>query len=213
MTSLTNAIDGRIIAKLSEIHICLPGRIESYDYTTQKASVKPLLKRVYEDDGEIQALPVIVDVPVIFARSGGASLTFPIAEGDGVLLIFAERSLDEWLTLGGDQAPVDPRKFDLTDAIAIPGLNSFNVDSLDPNGTDVTLQFADGKIVINPDGKIAIGKTEELLDLVDQMLDAILAMTQPLAPIPNPVATATPLVNAATFIQIKTDLDTIKGSL
>jgi hypothetical protein len=72
--------------------------------------------------GSGESLPVITDVPVVFPGAGDYSVTFPIAKGDTVLLIFAEGSLDQWLTKGGEVDPQDDRRFSLTDAIAIPSL-------------------------------------------------------------------------------------------
>ena len=65
---------------------------------------------------------MIYNVPVLFPRSRKAAVTFPLEKGDTVLLVFAERSLDEWIEKGGNKvSPEDPRRHDMSDAIAIPG--------------------------------------------------------------------------------------------
>jgi len=107
-----------------EMRVSLPARVEQYDETKQRADVKPLLNRRYAD-GEEAELPVIAGVPVVWPRSGGAALTMPVAKGDGVLLVFADRSIDRWLSDGGQVTPDDPRTHDLSDAVAIPGLVPF----------------------------------------------------------------------------------------
>jgi hypothetical protein len=122
---LTAAIDGR----LGGVHTALPGRIESYDASTQKATVKPLIQNVElpaEGAEIVDVLPVLHDVPVIFPRTAGFFLSLAVAPGDLVLLVFLERSADLWLhSQGGDTHPVDPRRHDLSDAVALPGLFPF----------------------------------------------------------------------------------------
>ncbi|MFW8450019.1 Gp138 family membrane-puncturing spike protein, partial [Klebsiella pneumoniae] len=61
-------------------------------------------------------LPLLVDVPVVFPRGGGCTLTFPVKPGDECLVIFADRCIDFWWQSGGIQEPVDERMHDLSDA-------------------------------------------------------------------------------------------------
>lgn len=110
----------------SRFWTALPGRVESYDETAQRASVQPLVKNIYYDENEervAERLPMIGDVPVMFIGPGGARITFPLSKGDTGLLVFTSCSLDKWLT--GDGREVDPfheRRNHLGDAIFIPGL-------------------------------------------------------------------------------------------
>jgi hypothetical protein len=55
-------------------------------------------------------------------RGGGYFLSLPLAPGDTVELIFNERSIDKFVnsSAGTPVDPVDLRKHDLSDAIAIP---------------------------------------------------------------------------------------------
>lgn len=153
MRNLAEPLLAAIDAVMSELHVCLPGRIEKYEHTKQRAQVKPLLRRNYRN-GEIQEMPVIAGVPVVFPRSGGASFTMPVKRGDGVLLLFADRSLDSWLLSGGSVTPDDRRKHDISDCIAIPGLYSFSDTSPQDNNDDVLLQYAGGEFRILPSGEI-----------------------------------------------------------
>jgi hypothetical protein len=88
-------------------------------------SVKPLLKKpLISRDGEEQdaeSIPVISNVPVCWPSGGGYFAAFPLAKGDPVTLIFADRSLDRWLTQGGEVDPMHLHTHELTDAFAIPG--------------------------------------------------------------------------------------------
>ena len=102
-----------------------PGVIVSYDSATQRAAVQlGISVRVRKPDKtEVHEAPVVVsNVPIAWPRAGGFSLTFPLAAGDEVLLIFSSRSLDEWKggpARTGVEAS-DPRRFAVQDAYAIP---------------------------------------------------------------------------------------------
>lgn len=112
-------------ARIANVHTALPGQVVSYDPATQTASVQPMIKRVYVDaDGNeaSDSLPQLLKVPVCFPRAGLTFITFPIQPGDGVLLVFAERPLDQWRTQGIEADPGDIAMHQLGDAIAIPGV-------------------------------------------------------------------------------------------
>lgn len=102
-----------------------PGLISSYDSATQRATVTlGMAVRVRKPDGsEVHEAPITVpNVPIAWPRAGGYSLTFPLAAGDEVLLVFSGRSLDEW-KLGTARAGVEassPRRFAVQDAVAYP---------------------------------------------------------------------------------------------
>lgn len=126
--TLATVLRAAVKAQLSQARVALPARVESYDASTQQATVQPLIYEGYQDEtGERQAerLPVVTGVPVVFPGSGGFRVTFPVAVGDTVLLVFASSSIDRWLALGGEVDPIDDRRHNISDAIAIPGLHSF----------------------------------------------------------------------------------------
>lgn len=142
--------------EISNIHTSIPGQIEKYDYTKKKASVKPMIKRKM-DNGDILTMPVIENVPVIFPSTGDTIIHFPLKKGDGCMILFSERSLDEFLSLGIDTAPDDPRKYDLTDAICLPGLYNFsNPGKIGSGNEDLEIIFKDSVIKISSDGKVTI---------------------------------------------------------
>lgn len=153
--TLTEAVRAAIIKELSQIHTCLPGRIETYDYTVQQASVTPLIKKRFKN-GDILSMPIIENVPVVWPRGGGASLTFPLVQGDGVLLVFSERSMDNWLSVGDEAEPGGPAMFDLSDAIAVPGLNPFSVESLAASEDSIQIIYNDAFISIDTEGAITV---------------------------------------------------------
>lgn len=155
-TELLNII---IANKIADIHICMPGKILEYDYSKQRAKVQPSLNQKY-NDGEVVKLPAIFNVPVIQPASGGASITFPVNIGDKVLLVFAEKSLEEWLQNGNQVTPDDPRQNNLTDAVAHIGLRDFGTNSPAANNTDLLIKYDGSEIKLKPSGVIDINGTE-----------------------------------------------------
>ncbi len=118
---LAAAIDVRLLG----VHTHLPARVESYNATTQRASVQIELRSArFEEDGSRTPVryPVIPDVPVKFEGSGGYRTTYPVQRGDQVWLEFCEASLALWKSRGGDIDPVDDRRMRLSDALAVTGL-------------------------------------------------------------------------------------------
>lgn len=205
---------------LSGIHTALPGAIISYDYTVQKATIQPLLNKVWSD-GTTMAMPVLENVPVIFPRSGGASLTFPVLEGDTCLLLFIERSIDLWLTTGGQVNPDDPRKFDLSDAIAIMGLSPFSTSSPAQNNSDLLLTYAgsivrikeSGAVVVETSSTVAIGtETTELLNILSQLLVLLQGASTVVVP-STPFTGSLNPVFVASVLSLQTQLDAIKGTI
>lgn len=142
-----------------EINVCLPGKIESYDASKQLASVKPLLKRplINEDgtDADAESVPVISNVPVVHPSGGGYFTHFPLAQGDPVILIFADRSIDRWLDRGGEVDPGFTHTHELTDAIAIPGGRAQPQKLQNPSSSKLTIgKDGDASMQITIDGTV-----------------------------------------------------------
>jgi len=112
-----------IRAGLIETHTALPGRIESFDDATLRATVVAEISRQTQG-GETVQIPPIEDVPVVFPGAGGYTLTFPVAAGDKCLLVFSERDLAGWKMNGDELAPPSSRRHAYSDAVAIMGLRT-----------------------------------------------------------------------------------------
>lgn len=155
MANLEQALKAAIAEALKGVHTCLPGFIDTFDTGTGKATVTPALRLTLKDGSTID-YPKIVSVPVIFPRSTGFSLTFPIKKGDSVLVLFTERAISRWLRSGGTVDPLDPRRHDLSDAVAIPGLYPFSegVTITDPDSME--LVYNDASIVIAKNGVVTV---------------------------------------------------------
>lgn len=129
-----------------------PAQVKSYDPSTRKAVIEPLISDRYLDaDGQPQneIPPVLSGVPVDFPGGGGMFLAFPLQAGDTGWLTFADRSIDGWKSQGGPQAPNDGRRHSWADAKFEPGLRSFSnpPQTTDPNVTLIGQDGAAGDFV------------------------------------------------------------------
>lgn len=123
--SLAEIVRLALDSKMLDVHVALPCRVEKYDAATQTAEVVPMVRRALTNtDGETQHedLPVLPNVPVCFPRSANFSATWPISKGDFVLVIFCSSAIGTWRATGQLSDPVDLRRHDLSQAVAIPGI-------------------------------------------------------------------------------------------
>jgi hypothetical protein len=118
-----------IVAKaLAGLRSSIPATVIDFDAATQAVTARPNIRAVRTLDGvrETLGLPDVLRVPLVFpyAHTAGWALTLPIQAGDQVLLVVADRSIDNWVDNSGVQDPhesVMPRTHDLTDSLAIIG--------------------------------------------------------------------------------------------
>ena len=141
-----------------------------------------------------------------------------------VLLVFSQRSIDNWKQTGGIVEAGDPRHHDLSDAVAIPGIypKAAPLVGVDPDNvvlqntvankvtvkTDgIELKTGVGTFLLGNDGKITMGNGAiELLDIIDKLIDAINKLTVPTGVGPSGVP-----INLAEFAALKTQLGFIKA--
>lgn len=116
-----------------------------------RVTAQPVVTRRYKGQ-DPKPLPPIEDVPVMFPGAGGYWLTFPVEVGSWVLLVCSQRSLETWKNSDGAVGDaITPRKFSLSDAVAIPGIFPFP-DSFDVgNGLQLRNKSGDVKIQIDGD--------------------------------------------------------------
>jgi hypothetical protein len=116
-------LDGR----QAQIHTSMPGQIVSFNAAKMTATVQPAIQAINtQNDGTRVPVTIaaITDVPVHFPAGGGFTLTFPVKAGDECLIVFNERSIDNWHQHGGQQAPSDHRMHDINDCVVHVGLRS-----------------------------------------------------------------------------------------
>jgi hypothetical protein len=151
------------------------GQIEAFDPADKKAKVRILFKRVLADKSVV-SIPALVDVPVVTLQGGGGSIRFPIAKGDQCLVFFADRDIDVWFKTGMENPPATARCHDLSDGIALVGVNALT-SSLDDYKTDeVELQFGAAVLGIKG-GKFRLKNgTTDLLTLLLAFINVIEAL-------------------------------------
>lgn len=121
------------------------GELEEFDSARQVATIRLVLKQVIniKPDGTrtIQEHPVILECPVMTNFGGSSHINLPVAKGDSCIVLFNDREIDEWLYNGGEQVPVSPRVHDVSDAIAIVGIRSYqnSIQNFLANGIRVWL--------------------------------------------------------------------------
>jgi Phage protein Gp138 N-terminal domain len=158
--SAGQAIRAGINVALDELHTAMPAKVTAYDPITHTVVVQPALKQsivVGSSKRTFVALPEIPFVPVVFPRSGGMVMRFPIEPGDWVWLMFSEGSMAEWKRRGSVSEPQDARRHSIGWPVAIPGAYP-NVEPLSPlDAAAVT----NGQAVFGQDGgkQMRVGPT------------------------------------------------------
>lgn len=138
---------------------CLPGYIVAFDAATVTATVQiGISGQVTDSSGNRTAVnfPVLTDVPVIFPRGGGCTLTFPINPGDECIVHFASRAIDGWAQSGGVQPPSDARKHSLSDAFVMVGAQSqaHKIGGISTSKTQLRSDDGTAYVELDPAGHI-----------------------------------------------------------
>ena len=153
----------RMALEIAQAHIwtAMPGIVTAVNLSAQTVSVQPAIQGVVTSpDGSTQAtnLPQLVDVPIVWPRAGGFALTFPIAAGDEVLVVFGSRCIDSWWQSGGVGAQAEVRMHDLSDGFAILAPTSQPKKFANVSAANVQLRDTAGTtfVEITPGGKARV---------------------------------------------------------
>jgi len=212
--SFAAVIQDAINAALDRVNTGMPAQVVKVDVTKGVCDVQPCLKRL-NAKGVVVQLPVIVDVPIANYRAGKAAIYLPVKVGDYVELRFSQRSLDEWKTKGGVVDPQDTRKFQLSDAIAYPGVNPDNKPPEGASADNIVIKNDQTTITVSPDGKYKFeGASDEILDLLIQALDKVKTVFETLSTTTtNTQLGPQPLLDAGAIGTIAGEVDEIKSKL
>lgn len=133
-----------IKSELIDVNTSISGEIVSY--AGGFATIRPLATKSFKD-GDSLPYPLIYKVPVRWPsfNAGQCGFKAPIKTGDKVIVIFSQQAAD-----GSD----DLRRFDLTDAYAIPASNE--TSSGGGNNDDTIMFFGSASIKITASGKVII---------------------------------------------------------
>jgi hypothetical protein len=142
--------------KLFNMFSSIPCTIVSIrDINSQRIDVKPCVNIIGPDGGDREQV-AILSVPIMFPSTSSSALTLKVNVGDTVLCVFSQRCIDQFKAGDGTPArPIDLRKFDKRDAVAIPGLFPFSKAINNPNKRKWAHSTNDTVLVHN------IGKSNE----------------------------------------------------
>ena len=139
---------------MKNVYTCLPGIISSYDRTTRRAVVKIGVVKL-NTDGTQTSYPAIADVPILFPASNRYLFSFPLEDGDPILILFSQRGLQIFKQTYEESVPTKSSFFSFTDAVGIPGFGQLSTSVVDPAA--LSMQTTDGQTYIAlKDGDIHI---------------------------------------------------------
>lgn len=148
----------------STFHCVQIGKIEKVTASEQTVEVTLQIKRA-ATDGTSTAIPLLVDVPYMVLQGGGAYIDIPITVGDYCIVLFNDRDIDTWWSTANMADPASTRKHDLSDGIAIVGINP-KPSPLPMEGSTIGLRGGPHKVNID--------NADEKFDaLISDIIDAI----------------------------------------
>lgn len=168
------------------------GRIEEFKKITETSTYGTI--KALNDDSVDVYLPqrdiTLLDVPVFTLQGGGEYIQFPLKISDNVLVCFTKDSALDFIS--GNE--IDSEfNFGLENAFALVGLNTLSKP----------LELS--QITTLNVSKIKIQNSEhELIDLLVQLMDALIAVTTPT------VTGLQPFTNKSDFIALKTKIESFK---
>lgn len=119
-----NQLYDNLIQKASfDIRCCIPGIIQSYNAKNNTAEIQPAIREeVVNEDNYVSYvnLPLLINVPIVFPSTKLGGVRFTLEQGDECLVVFSDLSYDKFWESGNVQNPIEVRRHDLSDGIAIP---------------------------------------------------------------------------------------------
>ena len=133
------------------IECAIPGIVQSYDRTTNRAVVKPAITGVASLGQKVSKEPLI-NIPVFCMSGGGIVMSFPVKEGDTGWLVANDRNISIFKQNLEESAPNDYRKHSLTDAFFLPDkINDINFSQADDGCLVIQTLSGNTKITLKED--------------------------------------------------------------
>lgn len=210
--SLAEVILAHINVENRDIFTAIPATILDVGKLNKNLlTVQPALD-VVESDGVTFSIPPIPDVPIQWPAGGGAVMTFPLAVGDDVLLIFSMRSIGEFqLSNSGNVQPFLKRHHAIEDCYVIPSIFR-NPNQPSPNTDDVEIKYNEGSFKIAKDGTVkfittsTFSVTNDMFELIAELISTLTEISNTtvntvfgVSPLNNKVAIQALIANLETF--------------
>ena len=152
------------------------GKVTKFDATKKTVEVQVQFRRVLPD-GSTPSYPLLLDCPVFTLQGGGAAIQLPIAAGDYCIVLFSDRNIDAWFRSGNEAAPFDARCHDLSDGIALVGIEPLTTALAAYSTTEARMTYGGAKVG-ESGGKVTIAnQTTTLLTVINGLIDVIKALT------------------------------------
>jgi hypothetical protein len=153
--SLNEVIHEIVSNILLGVHTSIPAKVERFDSDKLLIDATPSI-HFRHHDGTVTKIGTIYNIPICYPRSADSIIYFPLKKGDSVLLVVAEKSIDEWME-NSNKAPDDPRTYCISDAFAIPGVYPAGAGAMPSNKESMCINFKGQSIEITKDGNIKLG--------------------------------------------------------
>lgn len=165
---LRAVLDGR----QAQLWTALPAIIDTVDLNAMTITATPAIQAIVVNQQGTRAnvtISQLLDVPLIFPRGGGHTLTFPVKTGDECLVVFSSRCIDHWWRSGGVQPQYEQRMHDLSDGFALVGPFSQAQKISNVSATTTQLRSDDGTLFVELDAprqrvRMTTPSNEVLLD-------------------------------------------------
>ena len=121
--SEASVLEDAIASALIDVHVMLPGKVQSYNAALRTADIELQLKRTLPTDESsfvTETMPILPGVPVSFPSGGGMGLTLALKSGDTGMVVFSEQSIDQWRALNSVTSPGVPRPTIITSSNFVP---------------------------------------------------------------------------------------------
>lgn len=146
---------------IRDVHTCIPGEIKSFDASKCTGNIQPSGK-FKKANGDYLDYPELSNVPVVLIQSADqkATIAYPIKEGDGCLLFFAEQQLDYWKD---GRKPKSDLRHGLSNAIAVVGLftdaNEVVEDACDDDA--IIIDREDTRVIVKKEQVTVLPKKDD----------------------------------------------------
>ncbi len=153
-------------------HVALPCVVQSFDHNKRTVECQPTIReRFIDENNRISYInyPVLINVPICFPQCTSGGITFPINRGDECIVLFQDGSIDNWLLKGNIQNPVEQRRHDLSDGIAIFGVNNQSKKQIPYDKSALILSYKNTTVKITEYDVLINGKSmNEVFELLEQ---------------------------------------------
>lgn len=178
--STIQLLDKLLRGRLADVHVALPGQVQTYAESTNLADVKVMVEQpIFDDDGDITSyenIGVLPGVPVAWPRFGGYYLIGPLNQGDEGMLVFCSTPIGEWRNSGQLSKPADTSRHSIGWPMFFPmGFNdtrtlpdagaAANGIVLGKEGGAEQLLIETGLIQAGASGAASLAKNQAIADL------------------------------------------------